>query len=660
LRDQLIAKPDENAPPDRGAFFFGRAAWVLAACALGAFVWRLYLGPFDSATGFDDEANLDGLASVADADSALRFVLTGGAGPLGRPLALMSFLLDATAWPSEPERLLRTNVLVHLLNVALVGWFALRLADVLPRRPARPAWFALGVAALWGCSPLLMSASLLTVQRMTTLSASFALAGALGWLVARRALAQRPGHALAGMSLALAVGTLLASLCKETGALLPLLVAVLELTLVGQAWPGPPGRGALRLWRCWKAIAFGVPAVLLLIYGYLHLRDPEALFQGRGYGVQERLLTEARILFTYLRYLLVPQRAGLGPFQDDYPVSSGLLEPPTTLVALLGWAALAALAWRLRRGPGRLLGFALAWFLVGHSLESSVFPLEPYFEHRNYLPSVGVFVGACAGLLAIERLRRGAGLALFAILAANIAFTARELSAVWGQPLLAGELWSREHPASFRALMNFSRAVGVRGDIERSVAIFDAAPPQLRRQPVYVAARLQLYCGLQPPDRVAGAAAALPAIGAGGIVDYPVPQSIGIAMDLAALGLCRGFDPAAGRAALEAILALPGERVMPRALPVTHEILARYWTRERRFDATLHHLEQEYALGGSADAVARIVAVLGSASLCPEAARRLAEAEARRTWNPLADRGWRLRLQGARDAFASACAQGAS
>jgi hypothetical protein len=45
-----------------------------------------------------------------------------------------------------------------------------------------------------------------------------------------------------------------------------------------------------------------------------------------------------------------------------------------------------SILWR-KRFP--IVAFAVLWFLVGHSLESTVFPLEIIHEHRNYLPALG-------------------------------------------------------------------------------------------------------------------------------------------------------------------------------------------------------------------------------------------------------------------------------
>lgn len=51
-----------------------------------------------------------------------------------------------------------------------------------------------------------------------------------------------------------------------------------------------------------------------------------------------------------------------------------------------------------------LVFFGPVFFLAAHLVESSVIALELYFEHRNYLPSVGIFISlGLAGYFAYER-----------------------------------------------------------------------------------------------------------------------------------------------------------------------------------------------------------------------------------------------------------------
>src|SRR5690606_10603290 len=110
----------------------------------------------------------------------------------------------------------------------------------------------------------------------------------------------------------------------------------------------------------------------------------------------ERALTQPRVLFDYVSSLLLPWGPRLSLFRDDYPLSTGLLSPVSTALALAGWIALIGAAIALRkRIPAFSVGLGI--FLVGHSLESSVFLLLIYFERRTYLPAVGL-LWAAAGL----------------------------------------------------------------------------------------------------------------------------------------------------------------------------------------------------------------------------------------------------------------------
>ena len=75
-----------------------------------------------------------------------------------------------------------------------------------------------------------------------------------------------------------------------------------------------------------------------------------------------------------------------------------LWSPSTTALSLLAWVGAVAVALLLRkRYP--LLVFALLFYLVAHSMESTILPLEMVFEHRNYLPSVGVCLLVAAGVI---------------------------------------------------------------------------------------------------------------------------------------------------------------------------------------------------------------------------------------------------------------------
>jgi hypothetical protein len=91
----------------------------------------------------------------------------------------------------------------------------------------------------------------------------------------------------------------------------------------------------------------------------------------------------------------------MGLYHDDVILSRSLHEPASTLYAILAWVALLSVCGVLLRWQGgRWLVFGIAWFLVGHSVESTVWSLELYFEHRNYYPAIGLAL-ALGGLFSI-------------------------------------------------------------------------------------------------------------------------------------------------------------------------------------------------------------------------------------------------------------------
>ena len=187
----------------------------------------------------DDRSNLNGLAWVDDAASAWDFILSGTAGPSGRPLALATFALQADSYAEGAGAFVRVNILIHLFNAVLLAGclYLLSLTRAIERQ--RALAIATIAASFWVLLPLLATASLLVVQRMATLSATLVLLGLGGYLLARRRLDTAPVPALAGMTASLAAGALLAALAKESGLLLPVFVLVIEITLL-QA-PVSPG-----------------------------------------------------------------------------------------------------------------------------------------------------------------------------------------------------------------------------------------------------------------------------------------------------------------------------------------------------------------------------------------------------------------------------------
>lgn len=341
---------------------------------------------------FDDDVSIVANAQVQVEDlslAALRDAAESGVtGPLGRPLSMVSFALNHALSGLDPFGYKLTNLVLHGINVALVALLARLLLSAHARLPAsRVAWIALLAAAAWALHPFNLTGVLYVVQRMTSLSSLFMLAGALSYAAGRARLVAGRG----GWSLILAVPLIwfpLAVLSKETGALVFVYVLVIEVTFFRFAASRDADR--LRL-AAFFGLTLGLPLVLAAA---LFASEPMRLLGGyalRDFTLEERLLTEARVVLWYLRMILLPDIRHMGLMLDDFPLSTSLLQPPVTVLAvgaLTGLVVTAGLA--LRRAP--LVAFGILWFLAGHLVESTVLPLELAYEHRSYLASFGLLL----------------------------------------------------------------------------------------------------------------------------------------------------------------------------------------------------------------------------------------------------------------------------
>lgn len=435
--------------------------WMVALMMvlLSGLTYWLYQRGFSAGFQFDDAGSISGVSGVHNVSSALAYLFDGRTGSLGRPLSLVTFLLQKESWPNDPGAFFMFNALIHIFNGVLVFWLSYRLTQFFPEKFRNPTWFSLAVTALWMTLPLHVSASLMAVQRMTTLSSMFMLLGLVGYVSGRALLDKSPVRAYGLMSVSLVMGTVLALLCKENGALLPLYVLVLETTLIRVAGVPPSN-----IWfKRWIWVFLGAPVLLVAAYFVYSWPTMMGGYGLRSFNLYERLLTETRILWDYFSQILLPARSGIGPYQDGYIISKGLFEPATTAVAIVGWISAIFAAWWVRKHYPVIL-FGLLWFLAGHVIESSFIPLELYFEHRNYIASFGPLLAVCVLIWQVPAKILRVSLAGLVLMVLLRLFVLSEITHIWGQPLLSAKLWSEEHPHSVRATLFLADVYSDAGD----------------------------------------------------------------------------------------------------------------------------------------------------------------------------------------------------
>ena len=422
-------------------FIYGSAFFAVLICT----VW-LYWGGLGGIYLLDDEPNLDELASIHSLTGFGKFVTEGHSSHLGRPLSLFTFALQAHNWQSNPWSFKYVNLMIHLLNGCLVFWLIFYLMRLMKFPERRSLLLALLTASLWLWHPLQVSTVLYVVQRMTQLSTFFTLAGLLLYLYGRQKLAQNQLKAgFWWVSVGVGLGEILATLSKENGILLVLYIIVLEITVL-HTLPKP------RYWRVWCWGFLYLPLFLLAFYFATHISSLLGAYEIRDFTMGERLLTQARVLSDYLSKILFPHPNAFGLFQDDFPISHHLFAPPTTLMAV-GFILMAFIAAiRLRRTiPVFSVGFL--WFLAGHVLESSFIGLVIAFEHRNYLPSLGIMFAVIYGLLWLFNWMLNHHLRKIVILLSVLWLTFAPIitwleTDLWGKPVMQAVLWAKQKPLS--------------------------------------------------------------------------------------------------------------------------------------------------------------------------------------------------------------------
>ena len=439
-----------------------------------AIYWPGLRGPFV----LDDGNAFGALHAWLSGHASWQEVVPGYSSWLNaRPVSMASFMLTGWLGGSAPFSFKLGNLVIHLL-CGLLGWQVLRRALARdPRLAPHADLIASLLAALWLLHPLHASTVLYAVQRMAQLSTLFVLASLWSYFSARRLLADGR-HRAALLQLFVLCPLLMATalLSKQNGAVAPALCLVLELAYFGRPRPKP------------VLTFFGLFLVLpALAAGILLAIAPERLLDGYAewdFTLGQRLLTQARVLVDYLGTLLLPYGPRMGLYTDDFPTSTGLLSPPSTLfaLALLTTISITAIALR-KRAPSLFAGWF--FFLVAHAVESSFLPLEMYYEHRNYLPSIGVFL-ALTGVFALVPRRSEAGaslpkLALVAVagLAAVLAFATLGRVLVWRHhdTIVAQAL--RFHPNSLRArldLVSLTLRSGRYDDSERLLSRLAQSP----------------------------------------------------------------------------------------------------------------------------------------------------------------------------------------
>jgi protein O-mannosyl-transferase len=438
-----------------------------------AYCWISLPGLYGGFT-LDDWPNLEKLDQVRDFNSLLQFILSGIASQLGRPVSLLSFALQAPNWPHNPFPFKIVGLIIHVINAWLV-YLCCHLIAKLKNWPERSCFiFAGTVFGLWLFHPLNISTTFYVVQRMVLLAAFFSLIGVAAFLWGfRLSINGQSRKGLIIATLGITITYVLGILSKENAVLTGLGISVIYWLLLRPQLDSS-------LWGKWIVIIGIMPSLIILTYLCFHL-DQHTRADFTPY---QRLLTESVILLDYVGKILLPTPYKLNIFNDGFPVYKDLFASIDVIKAISIWATLLFLAFFFRK-KAPFFAFAVFWFLSGHLFESSIFGLELYFEHRNYLPSLGIIIGIVGAVVELGKKAQGYSqklqkfvnyscISLVSALSIGYVMVYGAEVVNWKTPGALAISALTERPNSMRAHQDASAFFANIGDFKSSLHILDA------------------------------------------------------------------------------------------------------------------------------------------------------------------------------------------
>jgi len=312
-------------------------------------------------------------------------------GKINRPFARLSLALN---WYFGKDRVTSyhiVNITIHLLTAFFLFLTILELfktPNVSGHYKGSEYFIALLAAVFWAANPVQTQAVTYIVQRMASMAALFYLVSLYLYIKARLA----EGRAKKSWLFSACVASFLIALgTKETAAMLPAALVLIEVIFFRDVKKSLIG----------TKIALTSSAAVVFVFFLASLFQEGNFFSffdysNRFFSLSERVLTEPRIVVFYLSQLFYPVPTRLC-IEHYFPLSTSLWHPWTTLLAIGLIAALIGLAFfQIRKRP--FLSFAIFFFFLNHIVESTIINLELVFEHRNYLPSLFLFVPVAAGI----------------------------------------------------------------------------------------------------------------------------------------------------------------------------------------------------------------------------------------------------------------------
>lgn len=421
---------------------------LIALLFISALVVMIYAPGLNGPLLLDDYPKLGIFFDNPDlSDDQLHAHIASNSAALKRPVSMLSFIGNYIYSGDNLFAWKLTNLLIHLF-CGFVWYCFLKIVEriLVIRSGINCKYLALIVTTVWLLHPLQVSTILYLVQRMAQLSALFIALGLLSYAYGRlKEIQGLSGRVYIWSSVILFFP--LAILSKENGALLLPLVLVAEIFLFKFA-ASPLRRNEVNVFlTSGVLLPMAVGVIILMVYFDSLIL---AGYEGRSFTLGERLLTELRVICMYMGQAIFPLPSSMQFFYENLVVSESLLRPISTLASLVIILMLLASAW-VARIKSPLFSFGIFFYFVSHLIESTIFPLEPAFEHRNYIGLLGLSVAGYAVLIKVFS-KRSLRFSAYLIMVIVLSMTSATRAATWSSKTSFYNYYYKLNPESHRVV----------------------------------------------------------------------------------------------------------------------------------------------------------------------------------------------------------------
>jgi len=447
---------------------------IWAGLLLILIVLIVYQNTTENSFHFDDHLNITDHGPIKITElstTALWNAATNGMLPR-RVIPNFTFAIDWWRGNGSPRQFLQTNIALHILATLAVWRFFITILSAAHFKKRNTIIITATISALvWSTHPIQVQAVSYIVQRMSSLALLFSILTLLSYINWRR----RQGASHIWLPAAIiffvcAVGS------KENAWVIPVLAILFEASISslvikqGHNHYRPIFISAMLLLALYFALdlIFSGP-----IYSYF-----SPLYIHREYTIIERLLTQPRVIAFHLAQWFTPF-PGSFSLHHDFIISKSLLVPITTLYAMT-----LAILWILSgilllfKPRYSIYAFLILWVPITLVIESTIVPLEIIYEHRMYMPSVGL---AVLSIVPIAILAENNGLfktiyiPLTLILCLALAISTRSRVHDWKSEKSLMQSSLRHAPGSARLWSNLGSAYASDGDTKNALLSFDKA-----------------------------------------------------------------------------------------------------------------------------------------------------------------------------------------